>query len=58
MNLFNNTPHDSTGFTPRFLMFGTIDSTEFSEAEQITLEKAREIAFERTQKMKAKHKER
>jgi hypothetical protein len=58
VNFFNNTPHDSTGFTPRFLMFGTRDSPEFSEAEQITLEKAREIAVERTEKMKAKHKER
>ncbi len=58
VNLFNNTPHESTGFTPRFLMFGTTNSSEFAESNQIALEKAQELAVERTEKLKMKHKER
>ena len=53
---YNDTPHDNTGFTPRFLMFGTYSSPT-NDPPPVSLEEARKLAFKRTENAKAKSKE-
>ena len=64
VNDYNRTPHDVTGFTPAFLLFGTDTSPTFC-TPAVSIDDARQIATERTalaqQKRKAtydsKHKD-
>jgi hypothetical protein len=52
---YNNTPHDTTGFTPNFLLFGIDYTPDFSQS-RFTLEEARQLAKQRTQKAQQKRK--
>ena len=53
---YNNTPHDTTGFTPNFLLFGQSNTPSFTEPI-VTIEQARQLAKERTRKAQNKRKE-
>ena len=52
---YNNTPHDTTGFTPNFLLFGSNNIPSFGESP-ISFEEARQIAKQRTLASQIKHK--
>jgi len=53
---YNNTPHEVTGFSPAFLMFGTRPYEPILHSQPIALEEARQKAFERTQSHHVKNK--
>jgi len=56
INNYNNTPHDITGFSPQFLLFGKEDTPSFSSQTDIIT--ARQIAIDRTNKAQHKRKSR
>jgi transposase InsO family protein len=53
---YNDTPHDTTGFSPRYLLFGVDPSPSYA-SPSLTLEAARQIARERTNISQQKRKE-
>ena len=52
---YNRTPHDVTGFTPEYLLFG-IDTTPTFATPITNLDEARTMANQRTRKVQLKHK--
>lgn len=56
---YNSTPHDVTGYTPHFLMFGMHPASGiFPPTAAVTLEEARRLAQERTALSQTRRKER
>lgn len=45
---YKKTPHESTGFTPKFLLLGTRDTPEAYDDQKIDLEKARQMAYQKS----------
>ena len=54
---YNRTPHDITGFTPRYLLYGISDTPSFGTPPE-PLERARQLARERTHKHQGLRKQR
>ncbi|UYV70964.1 K02A2.6-like, partial [Cordylochernes scorpioides] len=55
---YYSTPHDVTGFSPNFLLFGDCAIPEFSESPHFTIENARKKAIENSAKHREKWKAR
>ncbi len=48
---YNSTPHDVTGFAPRYLLFGTEESPTFA-SPALKIDEARQLANERTKQFR------
>ncbi|OTF70466.1 hypothetical protein BLA29_000942, partial [Euroglyphus maynei] len=53
---YNNTPHESTGFSPAFLLYGVLPYEQFRMDQDITIDEARRIAFQRSNESHTKNK--
>ncbi|UYV72570.1 K02A2.6-like [Cordylochernes scorpioides] len=53
---YNSTPHDVTGFSSLFLMYGIGNVSEFADQTPITMEEARKKASLRTEQIRSKWK--
>ncbi|WP_131058317.1 integrase catalytic domain-containing protein, partial [Clostridioides difficile] len=52
---YNNTPHEVTGFTPTFLMYGLVPYGQFRMESDMTMEEARRIAVNNSSKYHQKN---
>lgn len=56
VNIYNDTPHSVTGFAPRFLLTGERREFEiFANESEISMERARELAIERSNRSHARN---